>query len=587
MSPVRAGPIFIVLILLAFTRPALAANPRAEVVALETLSKAEGDFLAMNYASGAARLDKALRACGSCSLSTQAALLRDIGTMEFRAGDKGFATKAFSEALKLQPNIDLNPSYDSPDLRAAWAEVKGAGAPPAAAPAPPPPVAAPPTPATPKVEPPPVFVQPKGDFTHTPAAEQRIDTPLPIYIEGGPNGVAHVIIRYKNSEQGDEAEWNHTDMSRVGAGWGGQLPCNAVVGGTMRYYIQAYNKDMDPVATNGDAKNPYQVPIREELAGPPPHLPNRSAPRACHQPEKPKPEPEKEPPKEDCAPGTPGCAKAEKPDEEEEAKSDEDEGDETKGGAKKKKPPRDFPRIWVGLGVHIDFMQIPSGQDLCRLNPSGPNVAQPANDRHFYCTDASGTDFPARTLAGQTVNDQLSPGTAGASGGGIDLGNVRIMASVDYAATGNLLVGVRGGVTLLTYPGKSAVTDKFATGSILYGEARVTGLIGKEPLRRSGIAPILFVGGGYSAFDAHATGVATRCKTMTASCNPTMVAAPLDVPVNLWITNGPGFVDVGGGVRYAPMPKLAFIGALRINLSFGNNGLIPTAGPEVDAQYGF
>jgi hypothetical protein len=586
MSPVRAGPVLIVLILMALNRPALAANPRAEAIALETLSKAEGDFLAMNYASGAARLDKALRACGACSLATQAALLRDIGTMEFRAGDKGFATKAFTEALKLQPNIDLNPSYDSPDLRAAWTEVKGGGAPPAPAPAPtpspPPPTAAP---ATPKVEPPPVFQQPKGDFAHAPAAEQKIDTPLPIYVEGGPNGVAHVIVRYKNSEQGDEAEWNHTDLSRVGAGWGGQLPCNAVVGGTMRYYIQAYNKDMDPVATNGDAKNPYQVPIREELAGPPPHLPNRSAPRACHQPEKPKPEPEKEPTKEDCPPGTPGCAKAEKTDEEEEAKTDEEEADETKGGAKKKKKLVDFPRFWVGVGIHLDFMQIPSGQDLCRLNPSGPNVAQPANDRHFYCTDASGADFPTR--ASPVVNDQLSQGTAGASGGGIALGNVRIMASVDYAATGNLLVGVRGGVTLLTYPGKAAVNEKYATGSIIYGEARITGLIGKEPLRRTGIAPLLFVGGGWSAFDAHTSGVATRCKTATPSCSPGMVMTPLDVPVDLWITNGPGFIDVGGGVRYAPVPRLAFIGAVRINVSFGSNGLIPTAGPEVDVQYGF
>jgi hypothetical protein len=171
-EPVRAGPVFIALIMVALTRPALAANPRAENAALETLSKAEGDFLAMNYASGAARLDKALRACApsNCSLSTQAALLRDIGTMEFRAGDKGFATKAFTEALKLQPNIDLNPSYDSPDLRAAWVEVKGGGAPPA------PPVAAPAPPGAagpgpgPGVAPPPTFQQPTGDFIHTPAA---------------------------------------------------------------------------------------------------------------------------------------------------------------------------------------------------------------------------------------------------------------------------------------------------------------------------------------------------------------------------------------------------------------------------------
>src|SRR6516225_7518909 len=101
MSPVRPRPLFllVVLTLAAMARPAFAVNPRVEAAALDALSKAEGDFLGMNYASGAARLDKALRACApaNCSAGTQAALLRDIGTMEFRAGDRGFATKAFTE----------------------------------------------------------------------------------------------------------------------------------------------------------------------------------------------------------------------------------------------------------------------------------------------------------------------------------------------------------------------------------------------------------------------------------------------------------------------------------------------------------
>ncbi|MBV9949065.1 MAG: hypothetical protein JOZ69_19610, partial [Myxococcales bacterium] len=155
------------------TGTARAASPRAEAAAADALRKAEGDFLVMNYASGAARLDRALRGCApaNCSPATQAALLRDIGTMEFRAGDRGFAVKAFGDALRLQPAIELNPNYDSPDLRALWNEVKGgaapapAGAAPGAPPAAPPPQAQPPAPTVP---PPPTFPQPSGDFTHTP-----------------------------------------------------------------------------------------------------------------------------------------------------------------------------------------------------------------------------------------------------------------------------------------------------------------------------------------------------------------------------------------------------------------------------------
>jgi hypothetical protein len=591
------------LTLVPLARPAFAANPRAEAAALDALSKAEGDFLGMNYASGAARLDKALRACApsNCSAATQAALLRDIGTMEFRAGDKGFATKAFTEALKLQPNIDLNPSYDSPDLRAAWVEVKGGGAPvgPAAPPAPGAPGGAPP---------PPSFQQPTGDFIHVPAAEQKVDTPLPVYVEGGPNGVAHVIVRFKSSEDSDEAEWNHMDLSRVGAGWGGVIPCAAVLGGTLRYYVQGYNKDMDPVATNGDAKNPYQVPIRDELSGSAPHLPNRAPPRACHQAAKARPEAvpseDRETAKEDCPPGMPGCGKAEKDkDEDEETpKSDEDES-EDKGTSRKKKH-KEFSRWWVGVSAHIDFMQVPSGTDLCRLHPvgmPGAPVATPANDKHFYCTDPSGADFPTRALKDQ--NNQLTPLNAGQSNGGIVPGNFRIFATVDYAATGNLLLGVRLGLVLGTYQGTpkssangygpAAVHDGYAWGQPIYGEARLTGLIGKDPLRKGGWAPMLFVGGGVSDFDAHTSGDATLCAASAmpqpAECTNLqgMHARPTPVHVDMWITNGPWFIDFGGGIRYGFSPHLGFIGALRINVSLGSNGPIPTVGPELGLQYGF
>jgi hypothetical protein len=594
--PVRLVLVLLVLSFLAFPRPVLAASARAEAAALDALNKAEGDYLGMNYASGAARLDKALRACApaNCSPGTQAALMRDIGTMEFRAGDKGFAAKAFSEALKLQPTIDLNPSYDSPDLRAAWNEVKGVPPPPAAAvpgtsaapaapaaPASPGPSAGPGAPA---VAPPPTFPQPTGDFTHTPAAEQKIDTPLPIYLEGGPSGVYHVIVRYKHSEESDESEWNHTDLAHVGKGWGGLLPCNAIVAGTMRYYVQAYNKDMDPVGANGDAKNPYQVPIREELAGPPPHLPNKNPPKACHQAGKPKPEaptPKQEGEETaaaDCPPGVPGCGKAEKGDTEEEGKG------EDKDKAESKEPLR---RWWIGAGLHFDFAQMPQGTDLCHLNPNpGPTQAQPANDKHIYCyaTDVQ-SDFPPRTPQGQIVNDQLQKGFAGNSAGGIVPGNLRVFASLDYALTANFLVGVRGGYVLLRYPSTLAANDGYAFGSGVYVEARFTAVIGKDALKKDGFSPILFAGGGVSAFDAHTSDTATLCGMMTStSCNG---VNPRPVKVDLWYTNGPGFITAGGGVRYAPTARFALIGALRVNLSFGNNGAIPTLGPEVGGQVGF
>ena len=563
----RFPTIFIALAAVVLTRPLFAANPRAEAAALAALTKAETDYLSMNYASGAARLDKALRGCApaNCSAGTQAALLRDIGTMEFRAGDRGFANKAFGEALKLQPTIDLNPSYDSPDLRAAWNEVKSPGAPAPAAGTTPPPAgepAPPPEPKAPVVPPPPTYPQPtKGDFVHTPIPEQKIDVPLPVYIEGGPSGVYHVILRYKHSEENDDAEWNHMDLGHVGKGWGGLIPCNAVVGGIMRYYIQAYNKDMDPVGANGDAKNPYQVPIREELAGPAPHLPNKNPPKICH--EKPKPEP---PEKEGAT------AKGDKADTGGEA--DKEGKEEEK--AERPRTSGGLRRYWVGGGLSLDFVQMPSGTDLCRLNP---NTALPANDKHIYCTDSSGTDFPPRSATGRQINTAETMGNAGQSNGGFVPGDLRLFVSFDYAINANFLVGARVGYVLLRYPGQNAVTDNYAFGTGFWGELRLTAVLGRDALKREGIAPLFFAGGGVSAFDAHTSGTVILT-------NPTTMKQQ-SVPVDMWWTNGPGFIDLGGGVRYAPTSQIGIVGALRVNLSFGNNGLISALGPEISAQYGF
>jgi hypothetical protein len=566
---VRVAAALIVLAIGGIARPLLAANARSEAAALDALNKAEGDYLSMDYAAGAARLDKALRVCApaNCSAGTQAALLRDVGTMEFRAGDKAYAVKAFGEALKLEPAIDLNPSYDAPDLRAAWEEVKtpGTGRPPATAPTrpaaaepsvpPPPPPAPPPPPVVHVVPPPPTFDQPKGDFAHTPVAEQRIDTPLPVHIEGGPAGVHHVVLRYKHSGESDDAQWRYTVLSPAGKGWEALIPCDAVLAGTVRYYIQAYDKDMDPVGAGGDAKHPYQVPIREELAGKPPHLPDKSPPRACHEKAKTEeaPKSEKETPNAPAATGSARERVAEKP-------------------AEARNGDGPLRRWWVGVSMNFDLVQLPSGNNLCHLTPSG----LPDNDKHIYCTDSSGADFPA----GQAVNGELSPGNAGQSSGGTVPADLRFFASVDYAVDANFLVGGRAGWVFLRYPGKSAVADNYAVGNGFYGEARATYVVGKDALRRAPIASLFFAGAGVSAFDAHTSS--------SVSLNAGTPAAK-QVPVNLWWTNGPlgEFLDFGGGVRYAPLPQVAVIGALRLNLSFGNNGLIPTLGPEIGGQFGF
>jgi hypothetical protein len=106
-----------------------AADPRTEAIAKAAVRKAEDDFLGQNYGDGYARLDKALKACGAkkCTATTRAGLLRDLGAMAFRKGQKDQAARFFADALALKPELTLNPNYDAPDLRQAFAAAKRGG----------------------------------------------------------------------------------------------------------------------------------------------------------------------------------------------------------------------------------------------------------------------------------------------------------------------------------------------------------------------------------------------------------------------------------------------------------------------------
>jgi hypothetical protein len=573
---VRAAILLLVALFTLTVQKAAFADARTEAAAKDALKKAETDYLGMNYGTGATRLQKALRACGTtkCKGGTRAALLRDIGAMLFRKGDKEGASKSWASAARAQPGIKLNPAYDSPDIRSAFEAASasaastgggeggggattgagkgtgGGGGPP-----------------------------PEGDFTHTPAMEQKVNTPLPVYVEGGPDEVTAVVVKYKGATMSD---WRKVDLDKVGDGWGGLIPCSDVTSGTMRYYIQGLNGKKEPIANSGDAKHPYTVPIQNEISGDEPRLPGMKPPKQCSSASA------------DCPPDFPGCGKK---DSDKEKTEGEGEGEATEGGEGKDQEGASHRRrrVWLGLGLAVDFMQLPAGQNVCRLWPPPPMTAdpglvgQPANSGNYYCTNQDGSDFPARTPRGAVNNSFLHPGTAGNVSNQFALGNVRLLVAFDYALTNNILLGARLGIVFFTYPGGSPTLD--ANGSAnaavndgrasqygrLHAELRGTYLFGKDPLGK-GLAPMVFVGGGLSEFDAHTSD--------TVALYPPGVN-PQTGKVNIWRTDGPGFFLLGGGARWGITQRLAATLGLRINVAVGGNGVIPTFGPEIATQYGF
>ncbi len=228
-------------------------------------------------------------------------------------------------------------------------------------------------------------------------------------------------------------------------------------------------------------------------------------------------------------------------------------------------------RIWVGLSFGMEFMDLPSGNDLCKLDVAN---AVPTDPNHMYCTALNGADFPARSPAGFVQNQMLVPGQSGQSTGGLQRANARLMLTADYAVTRNLLLGARIGLVLFTYPGQAAAIDgRTSPYGQLHLEGRVTWVFGANPLGSEGVAPFVFAGGGISHFDANTS-------------SNVMLNDGTTGPVDIWKTDGPGFATAGIGIRWAPLERIAIMAAARGNLAFGN-GTVVTFGPEISAAYGF
>jgi hypothetical protein len=534
----------LVLALLALAMPARAADRRTEAAAKDALRKAQQDYTRLDYDRAEARLQRAEHACGAnrCTRGTKAALLRDLGTMQLLRGEPDAAAYSWAEALKVSPDVDLNPAYEKPDVRGEWEAARdkaGAGA----------------------VE------QPAGDFVHTPAAGQAVNTPLPVYVEyPGSSPPATVVVKYRSASMN---AYKRVELARVAGGWGGLIPCEAVTAGVMRYYIQGFDRSGEPILNSGDPKHPFSVSIRATLKGTPPSLPGQRPPSACGE-------------KPECPPDNPDCNAPSPQEEVLESVPKLPDGEEctrdeqcSSGNCDHHKCTSDvrsrnrYPRSWFGVAASIDFLSLPAAGDTCKLNSS----AQPANSAGYYCTDAYGFDFPTRASPNQ--NNALVQGNAGNVGGGFISGNVRVLLTFDYALTQNLLVGGRLGLVLDTYPGDAARKDGKGFFGPVHIEARGTYLFGTDPLQRVGFAPMVYAALGVAQFDADIT------------VQVEQGGVPGNKPVQAWVIGGPFFVAAGGGVRYAFSPFSAFLASLKASACFGSNGLLPLLSPEIGMQLGF
>ena len=525
----------------------LAENKAIEAQARGLQKKAmEDDYLATDFTKALEKLNQAIAKCGTdkCSVQIRATLKRDVGVVQIGGQlDKDKGSANFAEAQALDPSIQLDPDLKTKELEAAWDAAK-----------------------KPAANAPATGGAPSGDFTHTPATEQLVRTPVPVYAEyGGSETIAKVVVRYKGFGM---TEFKSVDAKKMPKGYGALIPCLDVQQGEMLYYIQGFNEEKDVVATGGDRNRPYKVAVkREKIEGEAPHLPGEAAPAQCAD-------------TGDCPPDFPGCKGGGKPPEKkgkpegEECEEDDECGSKSCKASKctgedTEKPK--FRRIWIGVSAAIDFTLLSSADNVCKLGQD----ATPINTSGYYCTNPGGTDYPNRGDSKGVENSNIVLNKSDKVSGGTTLGNIRILATFDFALNQNILLGARVGYNLLTYPGTAAVNDgKASSIGFLHLEARGTYLIGKDPLTRAGMAGYVFVGAGYSEF--------------TGKVSVTVVenGSNANKAVDAWSTGGPVFASIGGGIRYAISPRAALLGGPRLNFAFGNN-FAPSAGLEAGVQFGF
>ena len=538
------------MLLFLFGARAAFADPRTEKEAKDLRQKAiDEDSLALQYPAAIDKLQNALNKCGAnnCSPQLRAQLHQDMGAMIFNNNpkDRERALQSFVDAAKLDASLNLSRDYRTAELDELWGEAKkraggGSGGTPE------------PSNTT------------NPDWDHTPPAEQQANTPLPIYVKyKGQEKIAKVLVRYKGAQMGglESAQLNKKDDG----GWGGIIPCKDVTEGTLQYYVRAENDAGDQVKL-GDPDHMFKVAIKGNPVDNPPSLPGESPPKPCACPP-------------DAPPDFPGCQKKDESTEGPQGKdegADCDEDSECKSKQCKKhmctapsSAPGKFRRVWLGVAGALDLDLLPGANDVCLLlNPQ----ATPANSAGYYCVNPNNgnADYPSRTNPAQNSGIQL--GKSDQVKGGFAPGNIRLMVSLDYAFSEHFLLGLRAGYVLNTYPGSAAANDGKGFTTPVHLELRGTYLFGQDALSKPGLSPMALVGAGMGEYDA--------------KVSVTVIDASGSRPVDAWLPNGPVFVTVGGGIRYAFSARAAFTGALKFNAAFGSNGVLPGFAPEIGLQFG-
>ncbi|HEY4118627.1 MAG TPA: hypothetical protein VGM56_12265 [Byssovorax sp.] len=489
------------LALVAAPRAARAAPPDAAAQKLDAEAMGN-DYLNTAFGRAEKKLRRAIDLCGksSCSPAVTARLHRDLAVLLIVGfGRREEAKAEFAKALGIDPRVTLDPDYTTREVQQIFQSLR--------------------VPAGRRAR--------VAGIEHDAPPEARVGTPLPIYaiVEPG-TGTKRLRARYRPP---GAASYRSVELLPYADGFGGLLPCDATASaGALSYFLQGLDDSGDIVLTLGAPTQPLTVPVKPDLDGDAPHLPDADPPRKCRA----------------GACDGPGCGPAATA--------------AARAGAGPA-PLEDNPD-WLTVAVEQDFAILAGGTDVCN---EGSQV-----HGSYSCFRRSGSQYVGTPEKGK----------GGALKGGLGVGTTRVLLGFDRTLTGGLLAGVRAGYVV---QGSSPRPDGASAHAFMpwHGELRMTYVFGPNPTTRTGVRGELFAMGGVAQVDSHADLPVKEDKSKAPP--PNQLDNPAQQTLTVWVHQGVGFAGAGGGVLAAFTPGFGVFVHVKVFEMF------PSAGPAVAPEAGF
>ncbi|WP_437289607.1 hypothetical protein [Sorangium sp. So ce406] len=519
---------------------AAAQAPPRDAQAEAALNEAMGtDYLETRFDQAERKLRAAIDACGpsGCSPAIKARLHVALGTVLAQTRKElGDARDAFADALRVDPSAKLDPRLATREVSSAFEQARAATG-----------VGASPTSGVPDAA--------GARLRMDPPPEQRVRTPVPLYVEVPDDllpSVKQVTVWYQ-PPGGDE--FRPLVMKKLrGQGFGINVPCEALGReGPLRYHVAAVDGDGAILASAGARDAPLTTQIKASLTSAPPRWPGHAPPATCAAPEK------ERPPQclddRQCSRGLAcvGGACVARP---------------ASGAAAEGAP--EVRRNWVALTFSPDVALF-SGRDVCA-------VGSQASD-HYVCLRGDGTRYDGTP----------TPGVANDVNLGFALATLRVAIAYDRLVLDNLTVGGRVGFAA------GGTTGGGASFLPLHLEARAQYFLTARPFEQLGARPFVLAAAGVAQVDAevdvHVLEDAAACGAdadITSPCTRPGRSGRLEPRQQTLAATrqaGQGFASAGVGVAYAPIDAVSLNLALRAGLTFP--AVTAVLSPEVGFSLGF